>query len=454
MKSPALIPLFSFKLPLLALCIAFQGAILSGCSSHSALMVEQVEKQTGHQQQIQKVVDALKITESRVAVAQSNNVDIYAPRQMAEAKDALGEARRYTERFQSDPENVNRSISLFFGDTMGDKALSLIAQANAALDQAEDHKKQADAIFAEANENFIWLKKFQAPINFRYEYEDLEYTQRYLIEYVADGKLEAARQGLPRLLKEQQALEIAAAQRFHLHSLNQKIHRQEGGVVERYASLSYSAAIGALNRAHNVIANNTRDEAAIEQAKADAEFSFAVANAVAADMQSLTKMDREEMERWLILLEAKLFEIGNSIGAKDVRDHKLMQQLQLLGDASAAHKDKSIQQEEQVAAAAPSELATDTDTADTTEETAISQRMNQLEQSLSEQIKALSEQLQTMKSANKNAQATPSYQIPDTAPAPKRKALSPGSVGLGSETPNPKYLVVVPYWFSNCMNIA
>ena len=429
MKSPTSIPTFSLRLPILAaLCIAFQGAALTGCSTHSALMVKQVEEQTGNQQKIQQVVDALKLTESRVAVAQSNNVDIYAPSQMAEAKDALSEARRYTERFLADPENVNQSISLFFGDTMGDKALSLIAQANEALDQAEDNKKQADAIFAEANENFIWLKKFQAPINFRYEYEDLEYTQRYLIEYVADGKLEAARQGLPRLMQEQQALEIAAAQRFYLHGLSQKINHQEGGVVERYASLSYSAAVGALNRAHNVIANNTRDEAAIEQAKTDAEFSFAVANAVAADMQSLTKMDRQEMERWLILLEAKLFEIGNRIGAEDVRDHKLMQQLQLLGDASADLKDKAIQQEEQVAATAPSEQpseqATDTDTADTTEETAISQRMNQLEQSLSEQIKALSEQLQTMKSANKNAQAaTPAYQLPDTAPAPKRKAL-------------------------------
>lgn len=425
MKTPALIPTFSLKLPLLAtLYIVLQGVVLTGCSTHSALMVEQVEEQTGNQQKIQKVVDALKITESRVAVAQSNNVDIYAPSQMADAIDALGEARRYTERFLADPENVNQSISLFFGDTMGDKALSLIAQANEALDLAEDNKKQADAIFSEANENFIWLKRFQAPVNFRYEYEDLEYTQRYLIEYVADGNLEAARQGLPRLLQEQQALEVASAQRFYLHNLSQKIHHQEGGVVDRYASLSYSAAVGALNRAYNVVAINTRDEAAIEQAKTDAEFSFAVANAVAADMQSLTKMDRQEMERWLILLEAKLFEIGNRIGAKDVRDHKLMQQLQLLGDASAIHNEKVAQQTEQVAATEPPEQATVADETDTTtEEAAISQRMNQLEQSLSEQIKALSEQLQTMKSANKNAQATPAYQLPDTAPAPKRKAL-------------------------------
>lgn len=424
MKTPTFISSFSLKPPLLAaLCIAFQGATLTGCSTHSALMVEQVEEQTRHHQKIQKVMDALKITESRVAVAKSNNVDIYSPNQMAAAKDALAEARRYTERFQADPENVNRSISLFFGDTMGDKALSLIAQANEALDQAEDNKKQADAIFADANENFIWLKKFQAPVNFRYEYEDLEYTQRYLIEYVADGNLEAARQGLPRLLKEQHALEIAAAQRFYLHSLSQKIQRQEGGVVDRYASLSYSAAIGALNRANNVIAANTRDEAAIEQAKADAEFSFAVANAVAADMQNLTKMDRQELERWLILLQAKLFEIGRHIGASDVRDHKLMQQLQLLTDASATHNDNA-QQVEQIAEASnpPDQPAIDA-SAPLTEEAAISQRMNQLEQTLGDQIKALSEQLQSMKSANKNAQATPAYEIPNTAPAPKRKAL-------------------------------
>ena len=49
--------------------------------------------------------------------------------------------------------------------------------------------------------------------------------------------------------------------------------------------------------------------------------------------------------------------------------------------------------------------------------------MNQLEHTLSEQIKALSEQLHAMKSANKSAQITPSYQVPEPYQAPKRKAL-------------------------------
>ena len=427
MKSPAKFSLFLFKRSIfIALLTLTQGLVLSGCSTHSALMVAQVEQQTSNQQMIQQVMDALKITESRMAVAQTNNVDIYAPNQMEQAKEALLEARRYSDRFQADPENVNRSISLFFGDTMGEKALELIARANAALDLAEENKQQADTIFAAANENFIWLKKFQAPINYRYEYEDLERAQRYLIEYVADGDLEAARNGLPRLLQEQNALEIAAAQRFYLHSLTQKVERQESGVVERYASLSYSAAVGALHKANNVIAGNTRDEAAILQAKADAEFAFAVAHAVAADMQSLGNMDRQEMERWLILLEAKLFEIGRSIGAKDVRDHKLMQQLQLLGDASALEREQADQQEALVAETKPEQTSSEKANSESTpasEEQAIGQRMDKLEETLSEQIKALSEQLQNMKSTNQNAQVTPSYQIPDTAPPPKRRAL-------------------------------
>lgn len=421
MKTPVISPRHCLRLPtFFVLLLASQSLLLSGCSSHSALMVQQVEQQTGNQQKIQQVMEALKITEARVAVAQSNNVDVYAPTQMAVAKDALAEARRYSDRFQADPDNVNRSISLFFGDSMGDKALALIAKANTALEQAENNKQQADAIFGAANENFVWLKTFQAPAHFTDEYEELERTQQRLIEYVADGNPEAARQGLPRLLKEQRSLEIAAAQRFYLNDLTQNLARANGGTVDRFAPLSYSAAIGALNQANGVIAQNPRDEAAVLQAKANAEFSFAVAGAVATDMQNLSTMDHREMERWLILLETKLFELGTTLGAADVRDHPLLQQLQLLTEASN-QRPLPAQQEQSLVAATP---ATDeaTPAAEPPAEQAIDQRMSQLEQSLSEQIKALSEQLQDMKSANQNAQVSPAYQASPTYQAPQPTA--------------------------------
>ena len=77
--------------------------------------------------------DALDATEARFAKAQAANVGTFAPSPMANAELALREARRYTERFQNDPDLVRQSMSLFFGETMGDKTLGLIAEANDAL---------------------------------------------------------------------------------------------------------------------------------------------------------------------------------------------------------------------------------------------------------------------------------------------------------------------------------
>jgi len=399
-KTPTL---FSIRLLYAMLLTLAQGAMLSGCPSHSALMVGQVEQQTSDQQQVEKILSALQVTEERMAKAQSNNVELYSPQQMYQARSALAEARRYSKRFQSDPESVNSSISLFFGDSMGGKALSLIAQANDALTRAEDNKQQADAIFADANENFVWLKKFQAPVHFRYEYQDLERTQQRLVEYVANGQSDKATQGLPRLLLEQRALETAAAQRFYLYELGERVDWQEHAAVGRYASLSYSNALSSLNKAKAVVAQNTRDEAAILAAKQEAEFAFEIANAVAVDMQKLVNMDRKEMERWLLLLTTKLNAMATVIGANDVRNHELMTQVDLL--TAAAQQGSTAP----VAVTQPETRPDATVVADKpaqkSEEQVMSERMAELEQSLQDKVKALSEQLQAMKAANKSAQA-------------------------------------------------
>ena len=392
----------SFKLSTLAMVLVVgQGVLLSGCSSHSAMMVKQVEQQSSDQQRIQQVMEALQITEARLAQAQAENAELYAPHDMDEAKAALGEARRYSDRIQADPKNVNESISLFFGETMGEKTLALISTANDALGRAEANKKQAETIFADANENFLWLKKFEAPVHFRYEYQDLERTQRRLVEYLADGRADKARDGLPRLLKEQRALETAAAQRYYLFEISQKVEWQAHSNLNRYASISYSGAVGVLNKAKNVIAQDTRNEEAILVAKAEAEFYFEVAGAVAADMQKLSKMDRNEMERWLMLLTTKLNEAAKVMGADDVRNRELMQQMDLL---TAAAKQQAEQAEPQVTVEeASAEVAKPVQAQ--APQKAISDRITELENTLSQQVQALMEQLNAMKAANKTAQA-------------------------------------------------
>ena len=409
---------FSIFALLVLLC---QGLMLSGCSTHSALMEQQVQQETSSQQLIQKVTHALEATETRLAKAQASDVGTYSPGQLTSAESALREARRYTERLQDDPELVNQSMSLLFGETMGDKTLALISKANASLTLAEENKQQADAIFAAANDNFVWLNKFQAPIYFPYEYKDLQRTRKQMVEYVADGDLEKAQKQLPRFLSEQHALEIISAQRFYLHDLSLRAEREGGGNLERYAPISYGSALAALNTAKAVIAQNPRAENTILAAKKHTEFSIEVAHAVAADMQRLANMGHPNMERWLILVTTKLNEMGRAVGAPDVRNKELVQQLELLAEA-AAHKNQAAQNAEQVAKTEPAAIKADevavaqepatTPAATATEGQAIDNRMTQLEQSIAEQLKALSDQISAMKQVNVSAQATPGPIVP------------------------------------------
>ncbi|MCG8536002.1 MAG: hypothetical protein MI808_13000, partial [Pseudomonadales bacterium] len=149
------------------------------------------------------------------------------------------------------------------------------------------------------------------------------------------------------------------------------------------------------------IAQDTRNEEAILVAKAEAEFYFEVAGAVAADMQKLSKMDRNEMERWLMLLTTKLNEAAKVMGADDVRNRELMQQMDLL---TAAAKQQAEQAEPQVTVEeASAEVAKPVQVQ--APQKAISDRITELENTLSQQVQALMEQLNAMKAANKTAQA-------------------------------------------------
>ena len=399
---------------LILLVLIGQTLMLTGCSTTGALMAKQVRQQTGNQEIIHNVMDALQATETRYAKAQAEDVDTYAPAQMDRAARALTEARQYAERFQDNPALVDQSVSLFLGDTMGQHVLSLITKANNALGEAEDNKKQADAIFVKVNENFTWLDKFEARTYFRDAYQDLRDARQQLVADVARGDMDAAQQGLPQLLSEQAALEIVAAQRFYLGDLSRRVDREGHNNLTRYAPISYSSVVGALNKAKAVVAQNPRDESRILAARQKADFSLSVADAVAGDMQKLANMNAREMERWLILLTGKLNKVGLAVGSGDVRDHGVMQQLDLMAKA-VDNTGKTGESTKHVAAVTPEKNASqvaDKDKAADVADVNIADRMTRLEQSISEKIKALSDQINAMKKVNVSAKANPGVDVP------------------------------------------
>ena len=421
----------------------------SGCSTHSYRLMQETEQQTREQAVISRVAESLEALEQRISKAQANEYAVYAPGAMDKALSSLESARNYYERFRLEPDNVNKSISLFFGDTMGEKALSLISEANAALNHAESIKHQADQLFAEVNENFEWLRKFQAQTYFPYEYEDIVRHHQRLIGMVADGRLDLAQDRSSQLKREQKALEIAAAQRFYLDDISKRIEREGRYKLERFASLSYNRSVNALNQARHIIASNPRDEAAVTAARDQVVFTFAVAHAIANDMEKLQKMDREEMERWLIVLTNRIYDASRALGIKDLRNQSVLDQLAQVAEA-ASQQDAMLDTGVAVASAKAEKTPANT-TADKKDETAtatatadqvtdagsdtgsgnntdaeLAGRVSQLEKTLSEQINALSQQLKAMKASQQQVtapQIAPQYNAGDDVPLGERKSL-------------------------------
>ncbi|MDX1694898.1 MAG: hypothetical protein R3208_14120 [Ketobacteraceae bacterium] len=416
-------PLHHRPVPVYVLVVPFLF-FAAGCSTHSARLMQQTEQQTREQAIINRIAESLEALEQRMSKAQANEVARYAPRQLDRANAALEGARDYYQRFRMQPGNVNKSISLFFGDTMGEKALSLISEANDALTRAEAVKQRADKLFAEVNENFEWLRKFQAPTYFPYEYDDIERHHQRLIAMVADGRLDAAQDRSATLKREQRALEIAAAQRFYLDAISKRIEREDRYTLERYARLSYNRAVSALNRARHLIARDPRNEGQVIAARDYAEFAFEMAHAIAADMTRLQQMEREEMERWLIVLTNRILQVSQALGTGDLRRQPVLEQLAQLVQAAAGSQqiaDRSSEPGGDKALADDDTAAAEASDGDE-QDAPVTDRLSRLEKSLSEQIQALSREVATMKAAQQQV-SVPLYEDDGYVPLNERKSL-------------------------------
>lgn len=398
-----------------------QLLFLSGCATNSYKLMQESEQRVGEQSLFTQVSERMDAMEKRVATAQANDVGAFAPDDMSSALSALSKARRYYNQFKLEPGKINKSASLFFGDSMGEETLSFLAKAAEALDRAEANKRRSDSLLAGSVENFGWLKKFQAQTYFPYAFRDLERAHEGLIRRVARGRFESAQQALPQLLREQKALEIMSAQRFYLQDISKRVEREGRYTLDRYAALSYGGSLGALNRAKSVIAQNPRNEVAILEAKADAEFSFEVAHAVAGDMQKLADMNRREMERWLLLLTAKLNETGKALGSNDIRDRSVLSQLELIAKAARGQNEKLAKADNTV-------LETE-QMLDVTEEgnDELANRVIKLEKersALGRQVEALAAQMDEINGANQKLLAQDKLIVKDQyVPLSQRKSL-------------------------------
>ena len=398
-----------------------QVLLLSGCATNSYKLMKESEQRISEQALFTQVSQQMEAMEKRIATAQAGDVATFSPDDMSSALRSLAQARRYYDQFKLDPEKINKSASLFFGDSLGEETMSLLAKASESLNRAEANKRRSDSLLAGSIENFTWLKKFQAQTYYPYAYRDLEQTHKGLIRTVARGRFESAQKALPQLLREQKALEIMSAQRFYLKDISKRVEREGRYTLDRYAALSYSGSLSALNRAKTVIAQNPRNETMILAAKADAEFSFEVAHAVAGDMKKLVDMNRREMERWLLLLTAKLNETGKALGSSDVRDRSVLSQLELIAKAAHGQSEKLTKADSTVI---ETEQKLDV-TAEGSE--ALANRVIKLEQersALGRQVEVLAAQMDEVRGVNQQMLAQDKLIVKDEyVPLSQRKSL-------------------------------
>ncbi|MBV1881903.1 MAG: hypothetical protein KUG82_09735 [Pseudomonadales bacterium] len=375
---------------------------LTGCVSDSHQLMMKTEKQIDEQAIVTNVATKLDLLETRVAKARASGISLLGNDDMNEALDALAEARRYHSRFLRNSTGVKSSTSLLFGQPTGEKALSLIAQANTALLRAENNKRDSDAILKEFTENMEWLKKFEAPFYFPSEYSEIEKAHSKLLAQIAKGRTDKAVKQLPLFLREQKALEIVSAQQHYLKVMSRKIEEASNGNISRYAEQSFHKCVAAYNRASLTIAINPRDDKAIADATQDIEQALSIAHSIAQDMQRLAGMDQLQMERWLLLLTTQLQLAGIELGGADLSQLSVLEQAETLANlareghvVAATPKqdvDLNTNQKEELADKATTEAEKPT-------------HLSKTEISLIEKMDNLNAQLQAMKVQNQTASA-------------------------------------------------
>jgi hypothetical protein len=297
---------------------------LGGCASTAPEnLVEEVNQVQQDQLNFKVVGDALATLSGRMNEATKQDWTYYAPVQMEQARQSQKEAIELFDDYKLTPEKTNKSHSLFSSATYGEKTLEYISVADQSLDHALRIKQEADTVLVESFKYLVILEKLNAAKHFSDFYHHITNTHDKLVGAIAKGDIDVAKKGLPELLKQEQALEVKAAQRFYLDGLKKRLAQMRDSLLDREAPASMKAAVAMVNRAGTQVSADPRHEIQITKAVDEARFTLDVVESVASEVKKLRVLNGGQFEPVVLHLTSEIGRIGRVLEQPDVRNLSL-----------------------------------------------------------------------------------------------------------------------------------
>lgn len=303
--------------------------ILTGCQSTPKL-VEQQQAQAEATEHYLSAQSHLEKLEQRFAELDAAHLSRFAPEQVQKAREALAEARGEFDDIRYTPAEADE------GDV--EDILLAVNQANTALDSANLIRETAEKELAPTLEMMRVLQQLEAASYYSREMKRAESALEDMLEDVADGDLEDARQEQAELLLLLQALEVKTVEKRELSPLVTELEQMKRNRMAKVVPISFQGAVASLEMAKSVIAADPRNAIAIDQAVTKAAFEIDHSRHIAQQVTHLRAMDSDDFEAFVLRAEGRLHKIALALDGMDRRNLAQDDQTDSVTQAIAALK--------------------------------------------------------------------------------------------------------------------
>lgn len=310
---------------LLVLCLLVSGGLI-GCASTSsgtptaAEIAANLEAFDQIQQRMQSAIDA-----------DANKEDLawYASAEYSKAAKALAEAKEYYAKFSNDPAKMTDS-GIFDKTTNGEYAEQALAKFERAYQAALSIKENVRTVMATAFENRDVLAGLNASEHYNAENSALKSQFKQVVDLIAVGKAENAAKPLADLEAAQHKLEVKLVTKLFLTPANQELARQKKAKYNLFAPMTLARAEASVQAVRTFIGAEPRNKEEIQNLAAKAEFNLQRSEQITKEVKRLKSLEAKDYESYVLDQEARLHDLGQTVGSEDYRNLNFVEQSQRL----------------------------------------------------------------------------------------------------------------------------
>ncbi|WP_455205498.1 hypothetical protein [Kaarinaea lacus] len=265
---------------------------------------------------------AMRQTSSIYAQAKASKLDFFAPSNFADAKMAMDRARILF-REQADDMEIKKYLFL----------------VEEHIQKAYEVKKVSQQNLHEVLAQIDVLTQKNAKSSYGEDYDYIVYRAQELSGQIEKNNSGDTSKRVPmsdiekekkEILEDAHKLEIAVVKHNTLTATTKVFKEVDAINGDKYAPQTYKEAELAFQRANEIIEKDVRNDEAIEKAGDDYRFAVHHAMHVARAAKHLDGIGGREYEQYILNLEKKLAPIAEARNYRDIRDHSIFEQTQIL----------------------------------------------------------------------------------------------------------------------------